>query len=195
MSAIPLFGTASTDRALRSCALTLHAIALQDRTWVLSRLTGPRRSELEQLLAELDALGIAPDPLLAQAAMNPRSSRESPRGTGLLPPALRHDCADDDAGQLAAMLSREPASLIAQAIRGRDEAYVASFVACLPPEKREEVATRIRLNGTAVPLPAKLEEALQEELRQRRPSRMLARQGSLAQRWRAGLRRLGGLLA
>lgn len=53
----------------RRAALTLHALHVDDRNWVLSQLGGPQRAELDALLAELTELGIPQDRELVSTAL------------------------------------------------------------------------------------------------------------------------------
>jgi 7-keto-8-aminopelargonate synthetase-like enzyme len=53
----------------RLAALTLHAMAQQDRQWVLGRLAQHERQHLESLLVELIELGFPQDPALVQIAI------------------------------------------------------------------------------------------------------------------------------
>lgn len=54
---------------VRRAALTLHALAPADRAWMLDRLNPSQRSLLQELLAELESLGIPQDVALIRDAL------------------------------------------------------------------------------------------------------------------------------
>lgn len=193
-------GTTTADVALRHCALSLHAIAAQDRAWVLARLTGPRRGELERLIDELDSLGIQPDAQLAQAAIHGRRPK-TPRVALLDRVTARSDTrpavtTHEDAAEVARILGTEAPALIVQVLRGRNAAFRAAFLSCFEPARRAILSKRLELNlALAEDPPPRLSEALREEIDGRRESMAPLRPRSLAQHWRSGWRRLEALLS
>ena len=62
----------------RLAALTLHALRVEDRAWVLERVDSTQRAELEGLLRELQTLGIPSDPDLVRAALQPAPQTVAP---------------------------------------------------------------------------------------------------------------------
>jgi hypothetical protein len=100
---------------LRQSALALHALAAQDRAWVLAALPEGQRAVLQPLLTELEDIGI-------------------PRDTGLLEAAQRSGANARSASELDALsrlLRREP------------PAVAARFLAAEPWPWRREVLQRV----------------------------------------------------
>ncbi|MBC7604502.1 MAG: hypothetical protein H7255_17805 [Ramlibacter sp.] len=176
----------NAEHGLRQCALTLHAMSLQDREWMLSQLAPERRIELQRLVTELEALGIAPDPQLVRQTMHARQTRA--HGPARCP---------HTAQQLASVLSAEPPSLIAHVLRGHDNAFITAFLACLAPTLRDDVAKHLNSTRSRAPAPAKLAKALREAIDARLPAQppVPTRRRPLAQRWHSGWRRVRGLLS
>lgn len=54
----------------RRAALTLHALSIQDREWLLEQLPAADRSSLRGLLAELRELGIPAEPEVIRSALS-----------------------------------------------------------------------------------------------------------------------------
>lgn len=127
---------------LRQSALTLHALAAQDRAWVLAALPGGQRAALQPLLAELEEIGIPRDPDLLEAAQ-PRAARQRSAG---------------ELDALARVLRREPPRV------------AAVFLAAEPWPWRGEVLQRVGARATEPGTDTKgpmlrraLIEAVQEE--------------------------------
>jgi hypothetical protein len=127
---------------LRQSALALHALAAQDRAWVLAALPEGQRAALQPLLAELEEIGIPRDADLLRAVQPPAARQ---RSTG-------------DLEALARLLRREPPGV------------AAGFLAAEAWPWRREVLQRVGARaaepGSATTGPAlrrALVEAVQEE--------------------------------
>lgn len=132
---------------LRQCALVLHSIRLEDRKWLLANLKGTLVPELEQLIDELQALGIPAEPAAAQAAL---TSASSPRCVpGRSDPSLRDrhqhiaDPRRSRVNVLGKVLRDEPVGLIARLMRPRDAAEQKAVLAHLHAAKRRQVKQRM----------------------------------------------------
>lgn len=76
-------------------ALTLHGLAASDRQWLLDRLAAPQRDAVRDMLAELKALGIPPDPELIRGALSEASKAAAPNAAaapsaGVEPEIMAH---------------------------------------------------------------------------------------------------------
>lgn len=80
----------------RRAALTLHALSVADRAWLMRQLSPGQRATMASLLAELDSLGIPRDAALVQEALV---------GT---PAPVVPQTADLDVQGLCRALAREP---------------------------------------------------------------------------------------
>lgn len=60
---------AEVSAGRRRAALTLHALALQDREWLLEQLPAADSAALRELLAELQALGMPADADVIRSAL------------------------------------------------------------------------------------------------------------------------------
>jgi hypothetical protein len=196
MSTMLVGDSLGMDGPLRRCALTLHAITAQDRAWVLQRLTGPRRSELERLLGELDTLGIAPDPRLARAALgNGAAARVAvPVVAAPLPlPA--------QAALMAQAMAGEPPRLVAHVLLSRDAALCQAVLALMDAPRRRAVQEQVdslQSTNTDFKPPRKLSEALALEVERKIAPLREAQQVSAVPAqggWRSSWRRLGKALS
>lgn len=78
-----------TSTGLRRAALALHALSVEDRKWLMQRLSPTQREALDALLVELKELGIPPDEGVVRAALSqpttaPAISAEEARGLCLV---------------------------------------------------------------------------------------------------------------
>ena len=206
MNAMLNFASPVADGALRRCALTLHAIGAEDRAWVLSNLTGPSRTDLQQLIEELDALGFAPDAGLARSAVT--HQQKGINGTRV-EAGQQQDYAQAggsawrqaDAVTLARLLQDEPATLAARLLMTRSASFrEAVLIHLIEPERsqvRDAVSALERTtqrNGAprlfaAVEAQVNLRLSSDNHFQPRIPAY------SIAQRWRSGWRRLGEMLS
>lgn len=76
---------------LRQSALALHALAAQDRAWVLAALSEGQRAVLQPLLAELEEIGIPRDADLLQAVQPPATGARSSGELDVLARLLRRE--------------------------------------------------------------------------------------------------------
>ncbi len=169
------------DESLRRCALTLHAIAGDDRAWVLSRLSGPGRAELERLIAELNTLGIAPDPRFA------------------------HVPVDDRVDLMAGVLQAEPPRLVAYFLLSARDEVAMRILQRMDDSRRQSVQQHLDAlqSGSRPGAPRRLAAALRERLDQRVQAAQVAAGSRLEpgpsaswlrwSRWRSAWRRLVGV--
>jgi len=117
---------------LRRAALMLHAMPRADRDWALGSLEPGERTRIEPLLAEIEALGLEPDPSLIEAALiDPRV------GPGAAPVSVAQDdaspprIADADAGEIALVLEHEAPRTIAVILATFEAARAAEILDAL----------------------------------------------------------------
>src|SRR2546427_783732 len=110
----------------RTAALALHALAEQDRTWVLGRLGAPERARLASLLAELQDLGLTAD----------LNGVEAP---GSEPRPNTRPLDNAPAAAMAEALLAEPDWLIAAVVRARRWPWREDFLRLLGTERRLQV--------------------------------------------------------
>jgi hypothetical protein len=118
----------------RLAALTLHALNVDDRGWMLDRVSASQRRELEALMSELVAIGIPSDPSLVDAALVPRSEP-----VVAAPAPSRSLTAEPHA--LARLLRSEPAGLAARCLSLLDAEKRAEVVRLLPEKQRVSIET------------------------------------------------------
>lgn len=137
------FKLEGTGSALRYCALLLHSLRLDDRAWLMANLAGPQVNELEELLGELDALGIPVDSAAAQTAL-----RQAAVATAAAAPTPSsrasngdpsHCLQGVDAAELAQLLRHEPTGLIAQVLRMCGASERKAVLAHLSASQRQQV--------------------------------------------------------
>lgn len=126
----------------RRAALTLHALHVEDRDWVLTQLGGPQRAELESLLAELAALGIPRDVDLVSAALVAQTPGPAPKP---VPPVSLQA----ESKALAKLLAAEPDAIALHCLPLLGETQRAEVTGLLTGDKR----VRIK-NGLVPPAPA-----------------------------------------
>jgi hypothetical protein len=165
---------AGAESAVRRAALMVHAAAADDRAWILDALPAGDRATLQPLLAELEALGIPPEPdlLVSVLASEPQALQES----ATLDPLQA--LAPEAARALAGALAGEPPRIAQRLLAARPWAWRAHFLAA------SQAVPALQ------PLPAApaLDAALLELVAQRLPVRPVEAGGrglALWQRWRA----------
>lgn len=184
------------DAARKRCALALHAVASRDREWLLAKLSAAQRTELEQLVRELQELGIPADSTVAQDALRRGAASKMARARQEGESAAALTTAD--ASDMAGLLEQEPSFLIAQALMLHNTSR-ETILAHLSANKRRQVQQLLEPAGSAaniVRLPPALSRTLQDELSIRlrqRPTNTPARKYPPAgRRWPAwtGLARI-----
>ncbi|MDB5874615.1 MAG: hypothetical protein JWQ07_4057 [Ramlibacter sp.] len=176
MSGRDQFIASSDEHALRRCALTLHALAADDKSWMMAKLSPLHRPEVERLLQELQALGIAPDRDVVRQALNTAdhasvSSAAAPRATAVSGRGA-DECAfgmlaDAQLGELAQLLQGEPAVAAAQVATMCRESDVPRVLAQLNASKRRQVQWMLgtsALSAASLSQAPKLREALRQEI-------------------------------
>jgi hypothetical protein len=163
----------------RKAALLLHAMPRGDRQWLLEQLPEAERASLNDLLAELETLGIPADRRLLDEAMapvrsGPSSSAPSPFGSSGRADATRGERPDvtgqlrllEDANpiRLAAVLRDEPPGLIVQLLGLREWPWRERLLAQLGAPKRRQVEERLARRGESATGAALAATALREQL-------------------------------
>jgi hypothetical protein len=167
------FEVPQADEGLRRCALTLHSVGLADRAWLLGQLPPSQRATLEELVAELNAIGIPRDPQAARAALESRHSTRVDRkpsdetgGAGL---AAKNAVGLAAPSDLAHLLQDEPPALIAHFL-GQEpcERCDAVLIQLSAPKRRQvqELLAERPIGGPEASAP-RLREALSDEVARR----------------------------
>ena len=141
----------------RLAALTLHALAPDDRRWVLERMAAPEQARLQPLLDELLSLGIPSDPELVRSAI-----AAAPRATPA--PMLRADPA-----ALERLLAGEPERLVARCLNLLDADTRSALLDRLEGAPRAALEAAARGAMPAPALDAALHRHLAERLAAGRP--------------------------
>lgn len=115
----------------RLAALTLHALAEDDRLWILGQVSAAQRQALQALLLELEDLGIPRDRSLVEAALAPAVENELPMqaGSALRVPPQR----------MAEWLRGEPVIIVARCLSLVDAQARAEVLRLLPEDLRASV--------------------------------------------------------
>ena len=182
----------------RRAALALHALARQDRRWVLDRLAPSQRQLVSGLLGELRALRIPADAALLKSLRGPGAELEPtghaqlpPRKTAARPPADTRSGAQAQATPeiLGEWLAREPAFVVAACLLDLAPAQQDRVLARLAPS--QAAAARALMAG-----PLQQAHALREAVRTAQRARH-APAGTVPERpnrwgtgWRTRLRAL-----
>lgn len=88
---------------LRRAALALHALAAEDRRWIIEQLGATERQAVLPLLDELHTLGIPADPALVRTALGPAEAK--------LAASMSDSTLEEEAARLRVALDREPLPL------------------------------------------------------------------------------------
>lgn len=152
--------------ASRQAALTLHAMCVEDRAWVLQALPDTQRLALEALLDELRELGIPAQPRLLDSVLmrqpgrvaQPSDSLQNLNATGI--------------EALATLLRGEPGMLVARLLRMQAWPWQAAVLTRLGGVQRQQVQDALRQldSGSATPVPAALQAAMLHGIHHRMPS-------------------------
>jgi flagellar motor switch protein FliG len=158
---------------LRQCALVLHSIRLEDRKWLLANLKGALVAELEQLLGELQALGIPADPAMAQtvltsASQAPNATEQAGSPVSFDRSVLSRDLQRSRSKDLGEVLRDEPVGLIARVLKQRERAEQRSVLARLHALTRRQVKERMAsTSGPTLTLAPRSLQALEEQVSMR----------------------------
>lgn len=167
------------ESSVRRAALALYAVDREDRDWVLTQLTGGDRSQLEQMLHELAALGLPRDPAMVRSALGESKPARDANRAAVSVDLDRLDEAGVSA--LVALLEHEPASLAAcVAARLAPPGRVALLEAMSAPQRRLAQAV---MEQSGAQCGARLVQAVLEEVAARLPAP--SRQRPLWRRWLA----------
>jgi hypothetical protein len=109
-----LRATGSASSGGRNAALFLHALAPNDRHWVMSQLESTQRAEMEVLLGELTLAGLPADRAIVGAAL-------------LLPAGAEVGSVGSPAGREAA-LSVLPAETVCHVLGGEPDQLIATLL-------------------------------------------------------------------
>jgi hypothetical protein len=127
----------------RMAALLLHAMPTESRVWVLSQLHGEQRKSLQELLAELQDLGIPADRTLLSEVLS--TGTASSRGAAPQNDAeeQRAIVARADPGSIWLLLRDEPAGLIAWVVVLFGDRWADTFLEHLDAHKRGQVVALV----------------------------------------------------
>lgn len=121
-----------TTMAARKAALALHALAADDRSWLIERLSGGQRDVVVPMLEELAELGIPADRRLIDEAL-----RSAPSHGGKTP----HQAVDALTPVQAALVLRgEPTEFIACVLRLADWPWTPAFIETLDASSKRRLA-------------------------------------------------------
>jgi hypothetical protein len=133
---------------LRRAALMLHAMPRADRAWALRSLEPCERTSIEPLLAEIDALGLEPDPSLIEAALSDERVRlvtppVSTAQSDASPPGM----ADTDPAEIALVLEHEAPRTIAVILAAFDAARASSILDALDDALGDRIVSALRVGA------------------------------------------------
>jgi len=133
----------ATPAEARHAALLLHALAPDDRMWMLSQLAEPERATLVPLLAELEALGIPADRTFVEEvrARSGAGGAVDPRSAGV------RRLAGAEAARLIAALAGEPPRLVARLLSLEAWPWAPALLDALGPAERAEVEEQLATLG------------------------------------------------
>lgn len=158
----------SFDTAARRAALTLHALADEDRAWVLARLQPRQRALVEPLLDELRDLGIVVDPHTLPAIDEANASPATA--------SCRLERLDRDRiAQVARVLEQEAPELARALLAGSDAGWQGALLAAMAPEFAQRVRRLPTVSSAAPALRAALVAAIEGRLAQRQPESKTSR--------------------
>lgn len=123
----------------RRLALQLHALHQADRDWILSRIGGDVRAELESMLDELDSLGFHIDQGIVDSLAEASRSDEAA-------PASREE-GDDD----VALVDRAPSDWLIAHLKGEPPSLLACLAALHPWRWLESVSASLNLEVSPSP--------------------------------------------
>jgi hypothetical protein len=135
----------------RHAALLLHAMAPADRAWMLEALPATQRDELQQLVAELETLGIASDPELIANATASIGRHAQPQRVPMSDEEMLHALDDAQLSAMVRMMRAEPIGLIVQWLRLADWPWRDRLFDALEPGHRRRVEAAL---SVAAPPPA-----------------------------------------
>lgn len=126
----------SVDMGVRRAALLLHTLAPGDRAALLAQLDAAERSTLDELLGELDVLGIPRDRGLLEQTIAALPAIDPPPATA---PGLAAQLQAASVQDIARLLADEPAELVARLLICMQWRWSAELLAVLEPYKRRQV--------------------------------------------------------
>ena len=141
----------------RRAALTIHALPVTDRHWMMQRLELQQRRTIEVLLEELESLGVVADGRMVEQALAAAAESEAD-------PQWRRTLARCDVDTMAACLKDEPAMLVSRLLERGPWPWDSALLERMHPLRRRHVE-QCRRDGT--PTSASLDEWVLTTLAQR----------------------------
>lgn len=192
---IPMPDPAEPVRGARHAALLLHAMAPADRDWMLQALPPQERAELEPLLVELEALGIARDLALIEAATalapEQRPAVGPPPPVAMSDEAMLHALGEERVAALAALLRAEPAGLVAEWLSLAAWPWREALLQAMEPMQRRKVEAHLAAMPADATTPPGMRAALVSAVAAR--LREPAAHAEPAARWQRLRRTLAGV--
>jgi hypothetical protein len=140
LASAPQTAPQQESTGMRKAALLMHGLGVQDRQWMLERLSSSQREVLDPLLEELAALGLPPNASLVQELLQ---AHEIQAAVPQEPFSLAQVLAED----VLRIMRDEPVELIVTLLGVRQWPWQNEFLALLPLIKRKLVQEAlIRLN-------------------------------------------------
>ena len=158
----------------RHAAVLLHAMSMNDREWIMGRLSEDHRAQLTPMLAELSDLGIPRQQelllqLQARAAATPHAAAAPEESAPALPTTPTARLASANETQLKASLLQEPPVFIAAVLSGLPAHRRSELMAALAPAKAERVEARLA-RATAPALAEAALDLLSDKLQESAPA-------------------------
>ncbi|MDP9933605.1 hypothetical protein [Variovorax paradoxus] len=144
----------------RRAALLLHAMAPVDRAWTLEALPAEERSALQNLVLELETLGIERDPALIAEATADAGRHGANDAEPMSEEAALQALDEFQRRAVIRYLQAEPIGLIVEWLRIADWRWREELLGAMEPGHRRRVEAELSATARASAVPPSLRAAL-----------------------------------